>query len=122
MPENIKRGCYLKVTLAYKGWKIRPMVQQLLETSSIDLKSGAGIPELTRFQDHFREYKIVVYAGLNCDSVMFQGQVESEKRMNLLCDEVTRYYHVIANLTGAMAKRYVYEACNMECKYGVVYV
>jgi hypothetical protein len=89
MPENIKRGCYLKVTLAYKGWKIRPMVQQLLETSSIDLKSGAGIPELTRFQDHFREYKIVVYAGLNCDSVMFQGQVESEKRMNLLCDEVT---------------------------------
>ena len=36
---------------------------------------------------------------------------------------LTRYHntHVIANLTGAMAKRYVCEGCNKGCKYGVVH-
>jgi hypothetical protein len=36
---------------------------------------------------------------------MFQGPVESDKRINLLFGEVAQNYHVIANLTGAMAKR-----------------
>jgi len=85
---------------AYRqGGKIRPVVRQLLETC-IDLKNGGGIPELTRFQEHFHEYKLVVYSGLNCDSIMYQGHVESNKRVNLLFDEVIRHYHVIGNLTG----------------------
>jgi len=88
-----------------KGFKIRPVVDQLLETTGIDLKSGGGILELTRLQVHFHEYKIVVYSSLNCDSIMYQGHVESDKRFNLLFDEVTRHYHVIGNLTGGMAKR-----------------
>ena len=67
-----------------KGNKTRPQVKDLLNASSIDLKNGAGIPELIRFQEHFRsEYKIVVYEGLHFDSVMFQGQSESERRINL---------------------------------------
>ena len=45
------------------GWKIRPLVKQLLGTSSIDLKNGAENPELSRIQEHFHEYKIVNYAG-----------------------------------------------------------
>ena len=49
-----------------QGSKIRPVVRQLLETTGIDLKKGGGIPELTRFQEHFHEYKFVVYLGLNC--------------------------------------------------------
>jgi len=52
---------------------------------------------------------------------MYQGHVESEKRVNLLFDAVTHHYHVIANLTGAMAKRYICEGCNKGCKNGVVY-
>ena len=44
-----------------KGNKIRRMARQLLDTSGIDLKNGAGIPELTRFEEHFHDYKIVVY-------------------------------------------------------------
>ena len=101
-----------------KGFKIRPVVDKLLETTGIDLNSGGWIPELTRFQEHFHEYKIVVYSGLNCDSIMYQGHVESGKRINLLFDEVTRHYHVIGNLIGAMAKRYVCEGCNKGCRYG----
>jgi len=62
----------------------------------------------------------MLYSGLNCDSVMYQGHVESEKRINLLFDEVTRHYHVIGYLTGAMANRYICEGCNKGCKYGVV--
>ena len=104
-----------------KGNKICHVVRQLLQTTGIDLKNGAWIPELTRFQEHFDEYKIVVYSGLNCESIMYQGHVDSDKRINLLFDEVTRHYHVIANLTGAMAKRYVCEGCNKGCKCGVVH-
>ena len=62
------------------------------------------------FQDNFRQYKIVVYAGLNCDDIMFEGRVETPERLNLLYDEVMRHYHVIGNLRAAMAKRYVCKA------------
>ena len=44
-----------------RGYKIRPVVQNLLETTGINLTNGAGIPELVRYQEHFHEYKIVVY-------------------------------------------------------------
>jgi hypothetical protein len=105
-----------------KGRKIRPVVDRLLQTTGIDLSNGAGLPELSRFQEHFRNYKIVVYAGLNYDSILFEGRVESSKRLNLLCDDVTRHYHVIAKLTGAMAKEYVCKACNKGCRSDVTHV
>jgi hypothetical protein len=108
-------------TAYMKGRKIRRVVRQLLETTAIDLKNGGGIEELTRFQEHFHEYKNVVYSGLNCYCIMYQGHVEFDKRINLLFDEITRHYHVIGNLTGAMAKRYVCECCEQGCEYGVVH-
>jgi len=45
---------------------------------------------------------------------MFDGQVQTEKMINLLYD-VARNYHVIVNITGAMSKRFVYKACNKGC-------
>jgi hypothetical protein len=105
-----------------RGNKIRPVVCQLLEIVGIDLTDGAGIPELTKFQEHFRDCKIVVYDVLKCDSIMFEGQVESSKRLHLLYDYVTRHYHVITNLTGALAKRYVCKACNKGCRNDVTHV
>ena len=42
---------------------------------------------------------------------MLEGKIEPSKRLNLLYDYMTRYYHVIGNLTAAMAKRYVCKAC-----------
>jgi hypothetical protein len=48
-----------------KGRKIRPAVQQVLETIGIRLDNGGGgIPELAKFQEHFNGHKIVVYTGL----------------------------------------------------------
>ena len=38
-----------------QGYKILPEVQQLLQTTKIDLQNGGGIPEIQRFQDHFSE-------------------------------------------------------------------
>ena len=67
-----------------RGYKIRPAVQNLLETTGIDLMKGAANPELVRFQEYFQEYKIVVYQGLSCYSIMFEGRAESPKRLNLL--------------------------------------
>jgi hypothetical protein len=107
-----------------KGDKIRPEVQYLLEETGINLDNGGEIPELIRFQEHFSDYKIVVYTGLYCDSIMFEGgEGQSlQKRLNLLYDDVTRHYHVIANRTGAMAKRYVCTACNKGCNRDVTHV
>jgi len=97
------------------GWKIGPVVQRLLETTGINVDRGGGIEELTRFQEYFKEYRIVVFSGLNCEDIIFDGQVQTEKRINLLYDDVARHYRVIVNITGAVAKRYVCEACNKGC-------
>jgi len=97
---------------AYRqGWKVRHPVQNLLEATGIDLANGEGIPILVRYQDHFRDYKIVVYQSLSCEDVRFEGQVESNKRINLLYDDIERHYHVITNLTVAMARNYVCKGC-----------
>jgi hypothetical protein len=79
----------------WHGWKIRPVDDNLLETTGINPANGGGSPELELFQDHFRQYEIVVYTGLNCDTFMFEGQVEKPECINLLYDDVTRHYHVI---------------------------
>jgi hypothetical protein len=67
-----------------RGCKIHPVVHNLLATTGINLDNGGGIPELEQFQGHFNQYKIVVYIGLNCESIMFEGQVETTDRINLL--------------------------------------
>ena len=94
---------------AYRqGRKLAPKVQHLLETTGIRLdEGGGGLQELAQFQKYFKDYRIVVYAGLECGNIMYDGGVPSSKRLNLLYDDVTRHYHVLVNLPGAMAKRYV---------------
>jgi len=53
---------------------------------------------------------------------MFEGQVDSPKTLNILYDEVERHYHVIAKLTGAMAKKYVCKGCSKACKRDVAHI
>ena len=79
------------------------------------------VREIQRFKDYFSEYKIVVYGRLGCEDIIFEGNVTSEKRVNLLYDDVTRHYHVTANLTGAISKRYIYEGCSKNCRSGVTH-
>ena len=67
-----------------------------------------GIPELVRYQEHFRDYKITVYQGWLVKT-LFEGQVESANHINLLYDDVEEH-HVIIKLTCAMAGRYVLES------------
>jgi len=99
-----------------KGYKILQKVKQLLQTTGISQQHVGGIQELQRFQDHFSEYRIVVYGGVDCRDIIFDGQGTSEKRINQLYDDVNRHYHVIANLTGAMVKRYVYKALTRDVR------
>jgi len=87
-----------------QGRKIRPVVQTLLQETGINLTRGKGVPELKHFQENFRDYNIIVYQGVGCDDIMFEGQVDPFTRLNLLYDDVERHYHVIAKLTGAVAK------------------
>jgi len=59
---------------AYRqGRKIRPAVQELLAKTGVDLSEGGAIPELLKFQEHFREYEITVYQVLACEDTIFQG-------------------------------------------------
>ena len=104
------------------GRKISAVVQALLQQTGIDQTSGGGIPELNSFQEHFRDYKIVVFQGLGCDDIIYEGQVDSSKHLNPLYDDVERHYHVITNLTGAMAKRYVCKACHKSCRRDITHV
>ena len=62
------------------------------------------MPELMRFQ-HFKEYRIVVSRGLVCKDIMFDGQVDSEKRINLVYDDVQHHYHVVNSVTGALPRK-----------------
>jgi hypothetical protein len=90
-----------------QGYKLKPKVDHLLRTTGIDLTNGGGIPELTLFQEHFKnEYRIVVYGGLHCEDNIFDGGHvnESQKRIHLLYDDKTRHYHMITIVTAAMEK------------------
>ena len=104
-----------------QGRKIRPVVDHLLATTGIDLTNDGGIPELLKFQEHFKEYRILVFGGLNFEDIVFDGQVESEKRINLLYDDVTHHYHVINSVTGALSRQYFCKGCNKECESGVTH-
>ena len=108
---------------AYRqGRNIHQVVQSLLDTTGIDLANGAGIPELVRFQEHFRQYKIVVYRGVSCEDIMFEGQVDSPKGLNILYVAVERHYHVITNLTGAVVEKYVCKGCSKAGKRDIAHV
>ena len=53
---------------------------------------------------------------------MFEVQIDSPKRINVLYDDVDEHYHVMVNITGAMAKNYVCKACNKGCRRDVTRV
>jgi hypothetical protein len=105
-----------------KGYKkILPNVQHLLTATGIDLSRGGGLPELARFQEYFSEYRIVVYEGFSCNKIMYDGQTDSQRRINLIYDDVTRHYHVINSRTGAMMRDYICNACNNGCKRAITH-
>ena len=72
-----------------------------------------SLATMAHLKGSFTEVKVednfLAHAELKCDSIILQGQVESAKRIYLLYDDVTQHYNVIVNLTGAMAKRHVFE-------------
>jgi hypothetical protein len=96
--------------------KIRPVVQKLLAETGISLTEGGGIPQLIKLQEHFSQYKITVYQVLACEDVIFEGHVDSPKKINLLYDDVEQHYHVIVNITGAMTKKYICNACKIRAR------
>jgi len=95
-------------------------VDHLLATTGIVLTNDGEIPELLKFQGHFKEYRIIVFGGLNCEYIVFDGQVESEKRINLLHDDVTHHYHGITSVTGAHSRQYFCKG-NKGCESGVMH-
>jgi hypothetical protein len=64
------------------------VVDRLLQATGVGLSHGGRIPELESFQQYFHgRYKIVVYIGLMCNLIMYEGEVDAPKRLNILFDE-----------------------------------
>lgn len=85
---------------------------QLMKDADVTIsESGAGIPELERFQLHLQHYKIVVYAyGGKGRNVIFAG-VNEGPTLNLLYNE--GHYNVITSLTSAFCCDYYCEVCHV---------
>jgi len=66
----------------WRGRRIRHVVQNLFKMTGIYLSNRAGISEIVRFQVHFREYKTVVYRGLSCEDIVFEGNFDSFTMMS----------------------------------------
>jgi len=59
--------------------------------------------------------RCLVASTRELEYIMYEGQVDSTKRLNILYEDGERHYHVIAKLTGAMARKYVCKVCNKAC-------
>lgn len=86
--------------------------QKLMEGADIQIPlEGAGVPELQKFQQQLKGYKIVVYQyGTKGRDVMFEG-LEGEKNLNLIFHD--GHYNVITSLTAAFVCRYYCENCRI---------
>jgi len=102
------------------GCRKSPEVRNLCMTNGIDLSNGVGIRELVRFQEQIREYKIFVYHDLKREDIMFERQVDSSKRINILYDGVEGHYHVFVNIIVATAKKYVCKGCKKSYSIDVM--
>lgn len=72
---------------------------------------GAGIPEIIKFQEYLKNYKISVYdySGMG-KSLLFEGP-DAPLKINLLYHE--GHFNLITSLTSAFACSYYCEACHM---------
>ena len=53
---------------------------------------------------------------------MFEGQVDSPKRIIILYDDVERHHYLIMNITGAIAKTFMCKAWNNSCASVVTHI
>lgn len=86
---------------------------QLILDTNINLPDeGCGIPELREFQKHLFDYKITVYKyDTKGREVIFEGDVESNKKINLLYHN--NHFNVISSLTAAFCCDYYCEDCHV---------
>ena len=90
-----------------KGYKIEPIVSELLARTGIDLGNGGGLPELQRFSDCLPQYRIVVFDGFTENNIMFDSGRTNKKTLNLLYDDATKHYSVITSVAGCFAQWYI---------------
>ena len=81
-----------------------------MNASGVDLSNGGSLQEPAQFQEYLSDYKIIVFNGLNPDSVMFRGNSLSSKKLYLLYNADIKNYSVITNIKAAMAKKYICKA------------
>ena len=94
------------------GRDLKQPAEDLLKASGVDLTNGGGFEELRQFQEHFSDYKILVFDALNPYRVMFSGNYLTPKKLYLLYDRKFGHYNVITKLKGATAQKYVCNGCD----------
>ena len=63
------------------------MVRQLLESTDMNLEEGVGIYTTSGILQRISN---CCFSALDCEDIFFDGQFQSEKRINLLYDETER--------------------------------
>jgi len=94
------------------GWCLEEPVEELLNSSGVDLSNDGGFKELQQLQQYLADYKIIGFDGFYPDRVKFSANSLSAKQLYLLYDRDSGHYNVITNLKGAMTKRYICNGCD----------
>ena len=86
-------------------------IHKLMTKARVQIsETGAGIPELDKFQNHLKKYKITVYNyNTKGRKVYFEGP-NAQYKINLLYHD--GHYNVITSLTAAFSCKFYCEACH----------
>ena len=101
-----------------KGKRQTLKANKLMAKAKVQIpETGAGIPELDKFQNHLKKYKITVYNyNTKGREVYFEGP-NAQYKINLLYHD--GHYNVITSLTAAFSCRFYCETCHTPYDYRI---
>lgn len=91
---------------------LKAKAMELCISAGVDLSSGGGLDEITKFQRYLKNYKIVVYNSRTGKTVLFEDNniPWSTQRLNLLVED--EHFVAIKSLTATFAVSYYCEECH----------
>jgi len=86
----------------------------LCKNAGVDPLVQAGLPEAHKFQSFLKEYRLTIFGSRNGKTILFDGNVQSQKYIDILYDTASKHFNTIVNIAGAFN---VKDYCR-DCKVG----
>jgi hypothetical protein len=74
----------------------------------------SGMPELQAFRRHLSDYKISVFSDRVGKDLMFEGDVNTGRNIDLIYEPDGHHFNVITNLAAAFTVDEYCRRCNIE--------